>query len=180
MFDKVSITQIGKLYGVSRQAVAKWCAAGCPRRPDGCFDLAQVIQWRESKLADTAADGGSPALEEWRTARAEREKLRLRREQNEVVEWSAATAFWIDRVTAATTALRSVGQAVASSCAGQDAATIKATVDDRLRFVCAALSRDWLAATVQELCYDEKERREVEEFARASGGSGRLALADDN
>lgn len=60
--DQLTATAVGKIYGVSRQAVSGW---QCPKNSDGTYRLSEVIKWREERIRETmsaAADvaGGSP------------------------------------------------------------------------------------------------------------------------
>lgn len=80
-------TQVGRLYGVTRQGVANWHKKmGCPRGSDGSYDLATVIAWHEKAFVDDpTSDDTSPALERWREARADREEIQLAELQEQMV-----------------------------------------------------------------------------------------------
>jgi len=74
-------------FSVSRRTVVEWRALGCPGRP-GEYDLDKVDRWRRARQpdADVLLTGpASPALEQFRRARARREELALARELNEVL-----------------------------------------------------------------------------------------------
>jgi len=67
-FDRLRASEIAAIWRISRQAVSSWCkVGGCPRNPDGTYNLADVIGWREDNIGsdDLAAlvGGGGRALQ---------------------------------------------------------------------------------------------------------------------
>ena len=95
----LSQTDVGRFFGLSRQAVAQW--SGCPKNGDGTYDLQAVIQWRESehanKLAlakDSKATEKTATRERLNKAKACREELALARDLKLVVRRDEVTARW--------------------------------------------------------------------------------------
>ena len=131
-FDRVSSTNCPAL-GRIRQAIGGWTKAGCPRNQDGTFKLAAVVRWRVSRMAQAQSDRVSPALEEWRQAKAAREKLALARDRGQFVSIDDAASFWTDRIMAARTALQSVGMALGMLLEGKSAAEIQVHRQKELR-----------------------------------------------
>ena len=80
-FDNLTAAQIGSIWAKSPQTVGYWhVKQGCPRNPDGTYDLRAVVEWREGRIAQDdveAGPGGSPALEEYRKRKAELAALDL-------------------------------------------------------------------------------------------------------
>lgn len=69
---------IAQVYNLTAQAVGLWHRnGGCPRDENGTYDIRRVVEWHEAKLAvpegmESARGGGnSPALERYRSARAD-------------------------------------------------------------------------------------------------------------
>lgn len=76
-FSNVTQTELARLCGVTKQAVAQW---QCPRNDDGTYDLEVVFPWIISRVKERY--GGSDkqadiALTRWREARAEKAELEL-------------------------------------------------------------------------------------------------------
>lgn len=61
----LTATEIGRLWGISKQAVANWHKkAGCPRNPDGTYSLPDVIAWRESHWQSQLEDARASRIDE--------------------------------------------------------------------------------------------------------------------
>lgn len=79
-YSSVTATDIGLLFGITKQAVGQWPKAGCPRNIDGTYDLAAVIAWKLDKASGEDGDlgvggGNSPALEKYRLEKAKIARL---------------------------------------------------------------------------------------------------------
>lgn len=85
--EHCSQRQLARVYGLSYQAVQKW---DCPRNDDGTYSLSAVVKWREECLAaDTELCGGgsdSPALEQYRAAKARLAELDLQERTKNLVD----------------------------------------------------------------------------------------------
>lgn len=93
----VTATEIGRLFGVTRQAVGQWAKnEGCPRSKDGMFDLPAVVQWyieREGLSAD-----GKARLEAARLKKAEHEAEILEiAEDRKRLEFESERGLWMKR-----------------------------------------------------------------------------------
>lgn len=80
--------EIGLAFGISRQAVMQW--TDCPRNPDKSYNLPSVIQWkieRERATGDPYMSGSdSPALEQYRAAKARLAELDLQERTRNLVD----------------------------------------------------------------------------------------------
>lgn len=89
-----TIAAIAKFLNTSERTVSRWAARGMPGRR-GCYVLAEVVAWarqNEWNLPDVSSDdapmltgAASPALEDWRKARAEQEQMKLLRMRGDLV-----------------------------------------------------------------------------------------------
>jgi len=57
---RLAPAEIGELAGVTREAVIAWARNGCPRNPDGTFDLAAVAAWRYGPGPPAVVPDGRP------------------------------------------------------------------------------------------------------------------------
>jgi phage terminase Nu1 subunit (DNA packaging protein) len=85
----ISATDLAALWGISRQAVGLWHSRdGCPRNKDGTYDLAAVIQWRESHWSSKLQESDerdTATQDELRAVKLAREKLKLDAERASLV-----------------------------------------------------------------------------------------------
>lgn len=79
---------LANLFGKAVATVQKWAAGGMPEKTADGYDIGEVIRWREEwwerRLSEASKDPemydggeGSPALEEYRRWRAERERINV-------------------------------------------------------------------------------------------------------
>lgn len=95
--EGLTATEVGRLFGVTRQAVGQWAKnEGCPRRKDGTFDLPAVVEWyveREGLSAD-----GKTRLEAARLKKAEHEAEILEiSEARKRLEYETERGLWMPR-----------------------------------------------------------------------------------
>lgn len=84
----VNASELAQLHGVTRETIRQWTVAGCPRRQDGSYIVAEVITWRiqreleKDRAARAPKDGDEKMTELNRKLRAEAElkELQLARE----------------------------------------------------------------------------------------------------
>jgi phage terminase Nu1 subunit (DNA packaging protein) len=67
--EGVNQSQLATLHGVTRQTVRDWTLAGCPRRDDGSYIVAETIAWRirqkvEEAKRERASESDEPKLTE--------------------------------------------------------------------------------------------------------------------
>jgi len=95
-FQQCSAAEVGRVFGVSRQAVCAW--KGCPRNSDGSYNLTDVIQWRVESLTEQlrarVPEPPSTALERYREARARRAELEVGQLQDSLVDKADVEARW--------------------------------------------------------------------------------------
>ena len=78
--------ELAKALGVARGTVYRWIRHGCPREPDGSFDVSHVSRWRATQAAARGDSGaGATAVERWQAARAERIELEVRELRGELI-----------------------------------------------------------------------------------------------
>ena len=139
--EKVTGSQLARIYGVTTGAVSHWVRRdGCPRNDDGTYSIAEVIQWREARLAVAASEvtaGGSPALERKRLAEAEMAEIKLGEQRGELIavqEWRREQTAKIQIVKRA---LLSMPRRMAPLLQGLNARQIEGQLGEELRRVIA-------------------------------------------
>lgn len=80
--------------GVDRRTLTTWINKGCPGKADGCWPVSRMLEWERSRKSITdpidgdpllGADGDSPALEEYRRAKAALARLDLAEREKQLV-----------------------------------------------------------------------------------------------
>lgn len=142
-----SVAALARATNVARSTARRWVSNGCPRRPDGRFDIDAVAAWVKAYRSrkadrttgppppvasiDPATDLGTgnppPQLDPLRDARTTREQQRiqfgeinLRRLRGELVERDQVAAMLVARANGFRRALRSVGRRLGRQCANKD------------------------------------------------------------
>jgi hypothetical protein len=81
-FSTMTKADVSRAIGVSLTTVSAWISKGCPRQDSGRMDLREVVAW----LVDRAGTStSSPDRERWIRARADREEMRVLKEQGELI-----------------------------------------------------------------------------------------------
>lgn len=128
-------TALCAILGSTRKTVLEWQESGLPRHEDGTYDLAAVFAWvKEHYEGKVAGSGNSPALERFRSARAQQEEMRLARLRGELVETAVVQAEWrrIERILV--DGLLGLPNRLAQHLAGlQDAPAVYRVLDESLR-----------------------------------------------
>lgn len=81
--ESMTRAELIRATGFSGTAVDGWLRVGCPRLKSGRFSLPAVIRWLVEER--TAANSASPDRERWLRVRADREEMRLARDQGVLV-----------------------------------------------------------------------------------------------
>lgn len=92
-----SQAEVGRAFGVSQQTIARWIARGLPGGK-GCYPVDAVCRWYRGYMDDRlqeaatdpliAADGDSPALEEYRRHRARLAELDVAEREKSLINGS--------------------------------------------------------------------------------------------
>ncbi len=136
--ESMSATSVGRILGVSRQAVGHWGKRGCPKNSNNTFDLSQVIQWREEQTrAELLNEKDSPALERKRQAEAGLKELDLEERLGQIVPLEEVEAGRVARVLVVKRALLGMPTQIASTLVGLDARQISALLKERVRGIIA-------------------------------------------
>ncbi len=135
----MSATAIGKVFGVSRQAISSWhTRSDCPRNKDGKFDLCAVIKWREESIrAEALGERDSPALERKRESEAKLKELDLQERLGQIIPLAEVEAGRVARVLVVKRALLGMPTQIASTLVGLDARQISALLKERVRDIVA-------------------------------------------
>ena len=85
----VSVTELSRLLGFTRENIRQWTLKGCPRRDDGSFVVSEVVAWlrqreREAAAPDTAPDEAQERARKLR-AEADLKEIELARARGDVV-----------------------------------------------------------------------------------------------
>jgi phage terminase Nu1 subunit (DNA packaging protein) len=89
----VNATQLAQIHGVTRETIRQWTVAGCPRRQDGSYVVAETITWRiqreiEKERKARSPEDDAPKLTEMNRklrAEADLKELQLERERGELI-----------------------------------------------------------------------------------------------
>ena len=134
-FGRCSAAEVGRVFGVSRQAVCAW--KGCPRNSDGSYNLTDVIQWKleglTEQLRSRAPEPPSTALERYREARARRAELEVGQLQDSLVSKSDVEARWGRVLSHLVQAFDGMGKVLAPRLAMRHEKEIAQTVRDEVR-----------------------------------------------
>ena len=147
-FQQCSAAEVGRVFGVSRQAVCAW--KGCPRNSDGSFDLAHVIQWKLESLTEQlrarAPEPPSTSLERYREARARRAELEVGQLQDSLVDKADVEARWGRVLSHLVQSFDGMGKVLAPRLAMRHekeiAATVRAEVHHIIETARAAMLAD--------------------------------------
>lgn len=85
----MNASELAQLHGVTRETIRQWTVAGCPRRQDGSYIVAETITWRlqreleKDRNARAPRDGEEKLTEMNRKLRVEADlkELQLERER---------------------------------------------------------------------------------------------------
>ena len=134
-FGRCSAAEVGRVFGVSRQAVCAW--KGCPRNSDGSYNLTDVIQWKleglTEQLRSRAPEPPSTALERYREARARRAELEVGQLQDSLVSKSDVEARWGRVLSHLVQSFDGMGKVLAPRLAMRHEKEIAQTVRDEVR-----------------------------------------------
>ena len=78
IFERMKAKDLSELFNVSPQALGRWASRdGCPRNPDKTYDAKAVLTWFLDRESGAMTSGRSVALEQYRQARADQERIKL-------------------------------------------------------------------------------------------------------
>ena len=89
--ESMTRAELIRATGFSGTAVDGWLRVGCPRLKSGRFSLPAVVRWLVEER--TAANSASPDRERWLRVRADREEMRLLKDQGMLVPLPLVTAM---------------------------------------------------------------------------------------
>ncbi|HUS46012.1 MAG TPA: hypothetical protein VM219_08285, partial [Phycisphaerae bacterium] len=102
--ELVSLIVATGITSLTSATIGNWIAAGCPRNPDGRFDLVCVAAWlaaeRRKKKLPVAEDplligGNSRALERYRRWKAKNEELTFQQRSGELILLEEVHTQWL-------------------------------------------------------------------------------------
>jgi phage terminase Nu1 subunit (DNA packaging protein) len=138
-YERMSATEVARLWGVTKQAVGLWHSKeGCPRNEDATYNLTEVIAWREVRAAKIPMDqvgADSPALERLRAAKAEQEELKLATIKGQLIPAEQVEEGLVARVLVIKKALMGMPARMAGALAGLDGRAIRALLADEIERV---------------------------------------------
>jgi phage terminase Nu1 subunit (DNA packaging protein) len=80
---------VAKCFGVSARTVAYWATDGMPVRPDGRFELAEILRWKKEREA-LRANGNGSLNDDWdekdKEYKAKQRELEFRKSSGELIE----------------------------------------------------------------------------------------------
>ncbi len=146
-FQQCSAAEVGRVFGVSRQAVCAW--KGCPRNSDGSYNLTDVIQWKlesvTEQLRARVPEPESSALERYREARARRAELEVGQMQDSLVSKSDVEARWGRVLSHLVQSFDGMGKVLAPRLAMRHEKEIAQTVRDEVHHIIASARAAMLA-----------------------------------
>lgn len=134
-FDNLTRNHVAQAFDVSARTVSNWLEAGCPRKPNGRYCLKDVIQWKIDELEAEVANVDSPALERYRTARAELAELELEERRGQLAPVEQVLKAWCNRVAIVTSGLEVLADRLAVLLEGKTAVERRKIIRDEVRFL---------------------------------------------
>jgi phage terminase Nu1 subunit (DNA packaging protein) len=100
--EKTTRNELSMVFGVHPSTVSRWVArAGCPRSPDGSFDLRRAIMWRlengELESVSCENEEAQKWLTEFRRQRALAAKIERRRLEGKLISKKDVATAWAKR-----------------------------------------------------------------------------------
>lgn len=144
---RMTAAALGRLFGVSAQAVGRW---DCPRNPDRTYDLAAVIAWRVEQARDELSGvdpSRSQELERLRRIRADLAQLDLDRQRGNLVDVNEVGAIWGRMVTQLVQQLDGLGQILAPRLEGMSAVEIADAIRSEVRMRIDAMREQYAEAS---------------------------------
>jgi hypothetical protein len=92
------------LFGVDDRTMRTAAWKGAPRNPDGSYNARVLIAWRLERDAEGGetdpllAGSNSPALERFRSARADREELELAVRREQLIDVDEFLGWWDEKI----------------------------------------------------------------------------------
>jgi phage terminase Nu1 subunit (DNA packaging protein) len=102
--EKSTRNELATVFGVHPSTVSRWVARdGCPRNPDGTFDLRKVFFWRieENDLEPAPCENEEAQrwMTEFRRERALLAKIERRRSERELISKKDVATLWAKRLS---------------------------------------------------------------------------------
>ena len=120
---RVSATQMGRVFGISRQAFSTW--KDLPRNEDGTFNLPDVVAWKLRRVQEEFElevddDVNSEGLERYRQARAEKAEIEVAQMKRDLVSRVDVETRWGRVLTHIVQAFDGLGKILAPRLARRD------------------------------------------------------------
>ena len=102
--EKTTRNELSTVLGVHPSTVSRWVArTGCPRSPDGTYDLRKVILWRleDCELENVSSENEEAQrwLTEFRRERALLAKIERKRTEKELISKEDVATEWAKRLS---------------------------------------------------------------------------------
>lgn len=136
--EKTTRNELSAVFDVHPSTVSRWVARdGCPRNPDGTFDLRKVIMWRLEDSDLEAVSCENEEAQRWLTQfRRERALLaQIERKKAEGLLWplEKIQQQWNHRVLLVTSGLTALADRLPPVLAGKSRNEIRAIIREEVR-----------------------------------------------
>jgi phage terminase Nu1 subunit (DNA packaging protein) len=138
--EKTTRNELSTVFGVHPSTVSRWVARdGCPRNPDGTFDLRKVILWRleDGDLEAVSCDNEEAQkwLTEFRRERALLAKIERKRVEGELMPTKKISQEWAKRIAIVTAALETLKNRLALTLVGKNKDEIRKILKEEVRYM---------------------------------------------
>ena len=146
--------QLAEVFGVTLRTVNRWTRAGCPRRPDGSYEIIAVHSWHAQRATDAARTGvpvEDDLLEghdgEWWAARyrqlkAKQEEIMLDVLRGKYISAAAVERDQVQRILIIKSRFLALPHQLAGALYGLEPYQIQELLDARIREIIAEFARE--------------------------------------
>lgn len=129
--------QVAKAFGVVPKTVTRWSQTGCPRNPDGTYDLKKVIEWAIDRAKTEAGDipeseESQRWLTEYRKERALIARLERKKMEGSLISHEDFKKAWVWRISEVSHGLGSLPLRLAPLVAGKSELEIRNIIDSEI------------------------------------------------
>jgi hypothetical protein len=125
--DNATGTEMARILGKSSRQVYRYAPAGCPRKENGRYRAADVIEWLigQSTMESSPGETESRELERFRRIRADLLQMEFDERRNRLVNYDIMMRAWCRRVRHVTSALELLYDRLPPMLVGRDQEEIR-------------------------------------------------------
>ncbi len=133
--EKLKRNETAEIFGKNPKTITRWNQDGMPRNSDGTYNLRNVIQWREEKIADTISPGlETEESQKWLTAfRKERAliaKIERKKLEEKLIPKGDVLDAWAWRLKEVAKGLQALAMRLPPLLVGKSQSEMRSVVDN--------------------------------------------------